>query len=756
METKNHNSNSNTDDIYNDYENKAFVQNVIKNNKNIFNKQINNKKIIINLILIISFLFIIFILFLNVSFKNKQEKKIMINNLKNNTTLIEEIPKEKNNRKQNLTKFKSFYSDKWVVLTTIRPPNRYIQKLLLKIPEPWKFVVIGDIKTNNKSWDIYKNSTRLKYLSIEEQMKLGYNITKYIPFNSYSRKNIGYLYAIQHGAKEIFETDDNILFFRKSFLDQYVDKYTFYAENNDSLMINPYSFFGKPSMWPRGFRYKDIEKNVDQKFYRMIGNRTKLNHLIFQGILNMEPDVDSIYRQTRVNKNNYYTNQIFYFISNIMYLPGNFVPINSKCTRYLYDVFPSLPLPTTVSKRVSDIWRGYLMQRYAWIYNGTLVYSQPIGDNKRKYHNLTKDFIEERDLFFKLDNLLNALNVDIDPQITNPSDFLIDLVELLVHERILGEDDLKLYRAFMDDLESFGYTYNLKFDKTIERDHKKFLNTYSEFNYFFQRQNKIVLQNNNNKNIKLFKHRDSKEKYDDILLIINYNYDFLTKLNNYILSLYHEYFPHIIFMYPGNIENNETYVSCPESHYGYYSYVCIKRVYELYPNKRGYLFLMDDDFLKVWELENLDFNIPWFYHFFIRFGRFHDPTYIKTKKILDIYPEWKKRYRYFVGSTIVAYAVSDIYYIPKEDILNFCNKVDVMYERRIFLETAVPTIMGIMLKERYQIILFAGLWRERRNYVINYLRNSEKQLTIHPIKFSNLTYQDVVNKYIYIINARDY
>jgi len=44
-------------------------------------------------------------------------------------------------------------------------------------------------------------------------MKLGYNITKYIPFNSYSRKNIGYLYAIQHGAREIFETDDNILFF---------------------------------------------------------------------------------------------------------------------------------------------------------------------------------------------------------------------------------------------------------------------------------------------------------------------------------------------------------------------------------------------------------------------------------------------------------------------------------------------------------------------------------------------------------------
>ena len=142
----------------------------------------------------------------------------------------------------------------------------------------------------------------------------------------------------------------------------------------------------------------------------------------------------------------------------------------------------------------------------------------------------------------------------------------------------------------------------------------------------------------------------------------------MTKLNNYILSLYNEYFPHMIFMYPGQIENNKTYVSCPESHRGFYSYVCIKRVYELYPDKKGYLFLMDDDFLKVWELENLDFNIPWLYHYFFRFDKFNDQTYNKAKNVLDSHTDWKKRYRNFAGSTMVAYAVSDIYYIPQKDI----------------------------------------------------------------------------------------
>ena len=165
---------------------------------------------------------------------------------------------------------------------------------------------------------------------------------------------------------------------------------------------------------------------------------------------------------------------------------------------------------------------------------------------------------------------------------------------------------------------------------------------------------------------------------------------------------------------------------------------------------------MDDDFLKVWELENLDFNIPWFYHFFIRFGRFHEATYIKAKKVLDIYPEWKKRYRYFLGSTIVAYAVSDIYYIPQQDIEKFCSMVNTFYSKRVFLEIAVPTMMGIMLKPKYQIIQFLGLWGNKRDDPITFLRDNDKQVTVHPIKFSNIQYQEDVMKYIFIMNAKEY
>ena len=746
----NNNNESNTEEVINDYETNKFIQNKFSlSQKQIKNKKKKQKYILINFISIA--LFIYFLIFFFIFTKIKSHQKILKKDIEfkdQNEVLISSIIK-------NITKDIYPYSTKWVVLTTINPPNEYIEKLQ-RMLKSYKFVVIGDIKTNNASWEIYKNSTNLFYLSLEDQKNLNYKTTEFIPFNSYSRKNIGYLYAIQHGAKEIFETDDDIYLFSKKYINLNISQYLYYSENNNSVMVNPYCFYGKPSIWPRGYRLKDIHKKSETKFYRLLSKRAELNHLIFQGIMNLEPDTDSIFKQTRALKG-LSTNEKFSSYGNLMYLPGNFIPINSKNTKYFYDVFPSLALPTTVSKKVCDIWRGYIMQRYAWIYNGTVIFHPASANNRRNFkNNLTMDFIEEKDLFFKLDNFLDSLNIDVEEKINHPSEFLINLIKILIDKQLIGKKDLFMYKAFNDDLKSFCFNFNTKFDKKIEKNEKKLLNFYSELNYYFSRKNKVLLQNNNLKKIKLFKHKSPNITYDDILLIINYNYIFLTKLNDYILSLYNEYFPHMIFIYPGEIENNNTYISCPESHNGYYSYHCIKRVYELYPNKRGYLFLMDDDFLKVWELDNFDFNVPWFYHFFVRNGKFYRTSYKKAKTILDIHLDWKYRYRNFLGSEIIAYAVSDIYYIPQQDIAKFCSMVNDFYKRRVFLETAVPTIMGILMKPKYQIIHFIGLWGDYRNTTLQYLKSAEKQVTIHPIKFSSLENQVEVKKYIFMMNAKEY
>ena len=47
------------------------------------------------------------------------------------------------------------------------------------------------------------------FLDVEKQKQLGYKVHSMLKYKSYTRKNIGYLYAIQHGAKIIYETDDD-------------------------------------------------------------------------------------------------------------------------------------------------------------------------------------------------------------------------------------------------------------------------------------------------------------------------------------------------------------------------------------------------------------------------------------------------------------------------------------------------------------------------------------------------------------------
>jgi hypothetical protein len=84
-------------------------------------------------------------------------------------------------------------------------------------------------------------------LSINEQNKLKYKIIKYLNFNSYSRKNIGYLYAIYHGAKEIYEIDEEIIISNFTEFDLN-NKFISYGKNNYSEMINPYFYFGEKSI----------------------------------------------------------------------------------------------------------------------------------------------------------------------------------------------------------------------------------------------------------------------------------------------------------------------------------------------------------------------------------------------------------------------------------------------------------------------------------------------------------------------------
>lgn len=97
--------------------------------------------------------------------------------------------------------------DKWIVITTIRNPTehvKYIQDAMFE----WCLVVVGDRKSPFK-WR-YKD---VVFLSLRDQVSLSnrYSIIEHIPTEAtYFRKIVGYLYAIDHGAKYIYETRDDL------------------------------------------------------------------------------------------------------------------------------------------------------------------------------------------------------------------------------------------------------------------------------------------------------------------------------------------------------------------------------------------------------------------------------------------------------------------------------------------------------------------------------------------------------------------
>ena len=283
---------------------------------------------------------------------------------------------------------------------SLQSPNRNNKKFRKKISNN------VSIESN---WDLFKSSNNLIFLPIIAQNKLGYNILKYLNYNSYYRKNIGYLFAIQHGAKEIYEIDENLEFSpdNLSFLDININDYFIsYGKENNPKMINPYIHFGESNIWPRGFIIRDISSEHNKSFRHTHSSKIKLKPLVYQGLINNIPDADSLFLLTNVKKNK---NLDISFSNNcpLLYLPGNYIPINSKNTKYLYEIFPFLMLPVTINESISDILRGYIIERFAFKYKGTIAFHNTNLYNNKLVNN--SKLLEEKEIYLYSNKILEII-----------------------------------------------------------------------------------------------------------------------------------------------------------------------------------------------------------------------------------------------------------------------------------------------------------------------------------------------------------
>lgn len=283
---------------------------------------------------------------------------------------------------------------KAIVITSINGLTPSIKKYLefIECIKDWQFIIVGDKKTPH-----IESCGNLTFLSVQDQEKLGYPILKSLPYNSYCRKNIGYLFAIKNGAKIIYETDDDNYPYPNWCVPTCFDT-SIKSINSDFANICSVYTLGKDKIWPRGYPLELINKEPD-----LCTSPTELSPSIIQTLADDDPDVDAVYRLTN--------NKHIKFKKNhgCIVEPGTFTSINSQSTFWNKDVFSFMYFPISVSCRFADILRGYIAQKLLWDTGSVLGYYSPIVYQDRNPHNYMVDFEEELSMYKNIIPLVNIL-----------------------------------------------------------------------------------------------------------------------------------------------------------------------------------------------------------------------------------------------------------------------------------------------------------------------------------------------------------
>ncbi|KAK8958804.1 hypothetical protein KSP40_PGU018839 [Platanthera guangdongensis] len=351
--------------------------------------------------------------------------------------------------------FSSFRAERWIVAAAPSDFPSSANLCRLAGVKGWQLLAVA---TSRSPADF--SCKGAIFLSLDLQSRLGFLSTVFLPHDSYVRKSIGYLYAIQHGARLIYDTDDRAVvpddnLGRRFDLDlsaagEILLQYSHHDPNR--TVINPYIHFGQQSVWPRGLPLDRVRQIEPEEFYTEVyGGR----QFIQQGLSDGFPDVDAAFYFTRKSSGLEAFDLRFDADAPKVALPqGTMVPVNSLNTMFHSQAFWALMLPVSVSSMASDVLRGYWAQRILWEIDGYVaVYPPTIRrlDNVQVY-----PFAEERDLHVNVGRLIDFL---LSWRSNKPTLFerALHLSYSMAEEGFWSEMDLRFTTAWLQDLLAAGY-----------------------------------------------------------------------------------------------------------------------------------------------------------------------------------------------------------------------------------------------------------------------------------------------------------
>ncbi len=345
----------------------------------------------------------------------------------------------------------------------------------------WCLVVVFDkhsTPTFNTGWNEGEGHKAVVLLTPDDQKDMKKAFIDRLPWNTFGRKNIGYIYAIMHGAHVIWDfDDDNMLKFWLTgaappgapSLDATVPE-----SGNQEIEVrepdghqwptyNPYPALGAPThpSWPRGLPLDDIKvpNHNDMPLKTVKMKASSLG--VLQSLAEHEPDVDAIFRLTMPIP------FMFKRLSETKHLMmplGSFTPYNAQATLHFRASFFSMYLPITVTGRVSDIWRSYVSQRlFRDVGLRVGFMARPLVIQDRNLHSNIADFTAEIHLYTRAKQLVEFLNTwkgTGESVAARTEELWIALYEREYFEL----EDVKLVQLWLQTLIDIGYDFPELFD----------------------------------------------------------------------------------------------------------------------------------------------------------------------------------------------------------------------------------------------------------------------------------------------------
>jgi hypothetical protein len=289
-----------------------------------------------------------------------------------------------------------------ITITTINTPV-IIEKLYTQIIENFSvtLIIIGDIKspiTNVRYCEKYrKENFEIKYFTIEDQYKYFFEFEElldHLPLNSFSRRNLGDLFAIMNKYDYIIKIDDDNFPIDNNFILDHINSFNFTPRNTlttDNGWFNVCQTLTEKSMipfYPRGFPYS----------YRWQGNTTveaeKITRIgVNAGLWVGDPDIDALTRLTFPIQVTGFEEKLFG--PNFVLSQGTWAPINTQNTCFNRE-FSLISFVSPYVGRFDDIFSGYILRKIADRLQIGISYGKPIVNQKRNLHDIWKDENSER------------------------------------------------------------------------------------------------------------------------------------------------------------------------------------------------------------------------------------------------------------------------------------------------------------------------------------------------------------------------